>query len=250
MEENKKEAIKRAVAIFILILLIGIVGFIMIKYEIEGETNLPFKLSKIIIISTADAIEKDEQTMSITQCNDLYLTIEKNENYITESMIKKISIENIKIMSAPKKGKVNFYRPNNVEGVAYTYNDDLILDGKIIYYGDSQTSLKNLTISNQGGTISFRSCVQEIGEIAIDTESQEKEVGYSNKGTLLKDAQIKVADIKYNLGFDIFIELVDGKIYKGYVNITLPVENVESNGVNGVEMVDLENVVFKRTKIY
>ena len=112
MEENRKEAIKRAVAISILTLLIGVVGFIMIKYEIEGETNLPFKLSKIMIISTADAIEKDEQTMSITQCNDLYLTIEKNAEYKADSMIEKISIENIKIMSAPKKGKVAFYRPN------------------------------------------------------------------------------------------------------------------------------------------
>lgn len=249
MEENRREAIKRAIAISILVLLIGVVGFIMIKYEIEGETNLPFKLSKIMIISTADAIEKDEQTMSITQCNDLYLTIEKNEEYKANSMIEKISIENIKIMSAPKKGKVAFYRPNNTDGLVYVYKDDYLLDGKIEYIGDSQTSLKNLTISNQGGMISFRTCVKEIGEIAINTENSEKEVGYSNKGTLLKDAQIAVSDIRYNLGFDVFIELTDGKIYKGYINTTLPIEDVESNGVNGVEMVDLQNVVFKRIKI-
>ena len=249
MEENRKEAIKRAVAISILTLLIGVVGFIMIKYEIEGETNLPFKLSKIMIISTADAIEKDEQTMSITQCNDLYLTIEKNAEYKADSMIEKISIENIKIMSAPKKGKVAFYRPNNVEGVAYVYNNDFRLEGQIIYSGDSQTDLKNLTISNQGGTISFRSCVQEVGEIAINTDSSIKEVGYSNKGTLLQDANIAVSDIRYNLGFDVIIELTDGKMYKGYVNITLPIEDVEANGVKGVEKVDLEDVVFKRIKI-
>ena len=123
------------------------------------------------------------------------------------------------------------------------------LEGQIIYSGDSQTDLKNLTISNQGGTISFRSCVQEVGEIAINTDSSIKEVGYSNKGTLLQDANIAVSDIRYNLGFDVIIELTDGKMYKGYVNITLPIEDVEANGVKGVEKVDLEDVVFKRIKI-
>lgn len=250
MEENKKEAIKRAVAICILVLLIIVVGFIMIKYEIEGETNLPFELNKIMIISTADGIAKDEQNIAITQCNDLYLNIEKNQEYPSDgSMIEKVSIENIKIMSAPKKGKVVFYRPNNIEGLAYVYQEDFLLDGEIVYSGDSQTDLKNLTISNQGGMISFRSCIQDIGEIAINAEDTEKEVGYSNKGTLLQDAQITVADIRYNLGFDVVIELTDGKMYKGYVNITLPIEDVETKGVQGVEKVDLENVVFKRVKI-
>lgn len=246
MEENKKEVIKRAVAISILILLIGIVGFIMIKYEIEGEKNLPFKLSNIMIVSTADAVEKDEKTMSITQSNDLYLTIEKNEDYKKESMIESVSIENIKIMSSPKKGKVAFYRPNNVESkIVYTYNEDLRLDDKIIYSGDSQTDFKNLTISNQGGMITFRSCVQEVGEI----EKSNEDIGYINQGTLLKDAKITVSDIRYNIGFDIFIKLTDGKTYKGYVNTTLPIEDVESNGVKGVEKVNLEDIVFKRIKI-
>lgn len=249
MEKNKKEVIKRAVAISVLVLLIVIVGFLMIKYEIEGETNLPFKLSKIMIVSTADGTEKDENTITITQCNDLYLTIEKNEEYKQESMIEKISIENIKVMSAPKKGRVAFYRPNNTEGLVYIYNKDLLLDGEIVYLGDSQTSLKNLTISNQGGMISFRSCVQEIGEIAINTETEEKEVGYINHGTLLQDAKVTVGDIRYNIGFDVIIELADKKMYKGYVNLTLPVEDVENQGVKGVEKVDLEKVIFKRIKI-
>lgn len=249
MEKNKKEVIKRAVAISVLVLLIVIVGFLMIKYEIEGETNLPFKLSKIMIVSTADGTEKDENTITITQCNDLYLTIEKNEEYKQDSMIEKISIENIKVMSAPKKGRVAFYRPNNAEGLVYIYNKDLLLDGEIVYLGDSQTSLKNLTISNQGGMISFRSCVQEIGEIAINTENEEKEVGYINQGTLLQDAKVTVADIRYNIGFDVIIELTDKKMYKGYVNLTLPMEDVENQGVKGVEKVDLEKVIFKRIKI-
>lgn len=246
MEKNKKEAIKKAIAISVLILLITIVGFITIKYEIEGETNLPFKLSKIMIISTADGIAKDEQTISITQSNDLYFYIEKNQNYNEESMIENVSIENIKIMSAPKKGKVEFYRPNNTNGLAYVYNDDFIIKNSITYSGDIQTSMQNLTISNQGGIISFRTCVREIGET---TPNEENDSGYSNDGTLLKKAEITISDIRYNIGFDIVIELTDGKIYKAYVNKSLPLEDVENQGVKAVEKVDVENIIFKRVKV-
>ena len=246
MEKNKKEAIKKAIAISVLILLITIVGFITIKYEIEGETNLPFKLSKIMIISTADGIAKDEQTISITQSNDLYFYIEKNQNYNEESMIENVSIENIKIMSAPKKGKVEFYRPNNTNGLAYVYYDDFIIKNSITYSGDIQTSMQNLTISNQGGIISFRTCVREIGET---TPNEENDSGYSNDGTLLKKAEITISDIRYNIGFDIVIELTDGKIYKAYVNMSLPLEDVENQGVKAVEKVDVENIIFKRVKV-
>ena len=249
MEENKKEAIKKAVAISVLILLIIVVGFIMIKYEIEGETNLPFGLSKIMIISTADGIAKDEQTISITQCNDIYLYIEKNQNNNSDSMIENVAIENIKIMSAPKKGKVAFYRPNNTNCLAYVYNDEFLLDDQITYSGDAQTNMQNLTISNQGGIISFRTCVIEVGEITINTENAEKEVGYNNDGTLLQKAEIAMSDIRYNIGFDVVIELADGKIYKAYVNLSLPLEDVEKQGVQAVEKVDVENIVFKRVKV-
>ena len=246
MEKINKEAINKAIAISVLILLITIVGFITIKYEIEGETNLPFKLSKIMIISTADGIAKDEQTISITQSNDLYFYIEKNQNYNEESMIENVSIENIKIMSAPKKGKVEFYRPNNTNGLAYVYNDDFIIKNSITYSGDIQTSMQNLTISNQGGIISFRTCVREIGET---TPNEENDSGYSNDGTLLKKAEITISDIRYNIGFDIVIELTDGKIYKAYVNMSLPLEDVENQGVKAVEKVDVENIIFKRVKV-
>ncbi len=246
MDKNKKEAIKKAASISILFFFIVVVGFIMIKYEIEGEKNLPFKLNKIMIISTADGIAKDDQNISIVQANDLYFYIEKNENNNSENMIEQISIENIKIMSAPKKGKVAFYRPNNTEGTAYVYNDEFLLEDEIIYNGDTQTSMQNLTISNQGGIISFRTCVKEIGEIPINMEDEGREVGYNNDGTLLKKAQIVISDIKYNIGFDMYIKLTDGKTYKGYINISLPLEDVENNGVKSIEKVDMEDIIFKR----
>ena len=221
----------------------------MIKYEIEGEKNMPFKLSKIMIISTADGITKDDKTISISQCNDFYLSIEKNVDNIGNNMIKNVYIENIKVLSEPQKGTVEFYRPSLNGNLVYDNSEECKIKDSITYTGDIQTSLYALTISNQGGTISFRSRVQNVGEIAIEQDSTSKAVSYTNDGTLLQKGQISISEIKYNIGFDIIIELTDGKMYKGYVNDTLPIEDTEKGGVQGIEKINLENVVFKRIKI-
>lgn len=244
---NKKDVIKRATMFFVAVLLIIIVGFLMIKYEIEGETNLSFKLSKIMIISTADGRLNEENNISVSQSNDLYLTIEKvREN---NEMIKNVYIENIKVMSEPKKGTVNLYKPNNTEGEAYVYKDEFLIEDSLTYVGDSKTSMKELTISNQGGTISFRTCLENIGIVEVDQNADTKNVSYINEGTLLKDAKIEISDIQYNIGFDVIIELTDGKMYKGYVNLSLPVENVEKDKVQGVEKANTNDIIFKRIKI-
>ena len=243
MDENKKETLIRAGIIIVLVILIAIVGITMIKYEIEGETNLPFKLTNIMVISTADGISDGTNQLEVVQSNDLYLTIEKNENYSGQEMIKQVSIENIEILSKPVKGNVVFFRPSNSGSIVYKYEEDFLLEDGITYKGDSTTDLRNLTISNQGGTISFRTCVKGITTyLAEDTET----TGINNDSTLLRKAEVTIDDIKYNIGFDIVIELADGKKYKGYVNTTLPKGNIGQERVSGVEKVDIENVIFKR----
>lgn len=249
MEDNKKRIIKRAVIVCALLIFIIAVGFIMIKYEMEGEKQIPFKLNKIMIISTADGTLKDDNTITIHQCNDLYLSIEKDENSNSNSMIKNIYIENIKVLSKPTKGTVKFYKPSADSSLVYDNNENNLIEDSITYKGDIQTSLKALTISNQGGTISFRTSVEDIGELAVDQEADTKTISYNNDGTLLKKAEISISDIHYNMGFDVIIELTDGKMYKGYINETLPIEDTEKGGVKGVEKVDLKNIVFKRIKI-
>ena len=51
------------------------------------------------------------------------------------------------------------------------------------------------------------------------------------------------------MGFDMIIVLEDGKMYKGYINLSLPMEDVEKGGVKGVEKADVNDVIFKRIKI-
>lgn len=217
----------------------------MIKYEIEGETNLPFQLTNLMVISTADGISDGTNQLEIVQSNDLYFTIEKNQNYNGKQMIKKVSIENIEILSRPLKGKVVLYRPSSQGQIVYQYQEDYIIKDNICYDADIETNLKTLSISNQGGTIGFRTSVKGITTYQAEDGTTTSLI---NDSALLQKTQVSINDIKYNIGFDIVIELADGKRYKGYVNTTLPMGDLENQRVSAVEKVNIEKVIFKRVK--
>ena len=84
-ENDKKEKIKACIAMAIIIIIILLSIIFSIKYQVEGESNMPFKLSKITIVSTAEGNEnegaKEKWNMSIYQNNDIYFSIEKNDKY-------------------------------------------------------------------------------------------------------------------------------------------------------------------------
>ena len=244
MEENKKEAIKKAIFISVLSLLIIVVGFITIKYEIEGEQNPPFVISQIRIISTADGIRTEGNTIEVWQANDIYLTIQKNENYTDKEIIRKVGIENISISKNPQIGKVTFYRPSNNQGIKYIYEKDYETKNNLDYFGNMSTDLRNLSIANQGGTIEFRSCIKEIGSFA----AEENETGFSYDARILQRANVDLEQIKYQIQFDLIIELESGEKYQANIELELPNEGLEGQTVKGIEITDLEDIVLKRMK--
>jgi 1-acyl-sn-glycerol-3-phosphate acyltransferase len=61
ISSEKKETIKFWVAIFLLVLVLMIVSILMIKYEVEGEKNMPFEFSKMVIISSAEGLDQNEK---------------------------------------------------------------------------------------------------------------------------------------------------------------------------------------------
>ena len=79
-EEKVKNAVKAGVAITILVITIIMVITIMAQYESEGEKNIPFELSKITIVSTAEVTEVTESeeadnknwNLNVIQNNDVY----------------------------------------------------------------------------------------------------------------------------------------------------------------------------------
>ena len=64
MDKDRIQKLKFIIAIFIIVLVVAFVIFRIIKYQTEGEKNMPFNLSKIIVVSTAqkeDISQENEQ---------------------------------------------------------------------------------------------------------------------------------------------------------------------------------------------
>ena len=83
-ETRKKEKIKACIAIAVIVLAIILTGIISMKYQVEGETNMPYTLSKIMIVSTAEGVHQEgaqeKWNLSVFQNNDIYFSIEKGKN--------------------------------------------------------------------------------------------------------------------------------------------------------------------------
>ena len=140
----------------------------MLKYEVEGEGNMPFELSQLVVVSTAEGIDKEGEAtwnFDIVQNNDIYLYISKNKNYKQTEIIKNIIIDNLIVEEAPIKGKIKFYRPSKNENVVYEYLDEYILEESLTYEGNENTNLKNLEIANQGGIVMLRCAISELRNI-------------------------------------------------------------------------------------
>ena len=88
------------IIIWIIIILILITGFCMFHYFIAGESHVPFIISKLVVISSANTaninLSEGEYTAEVLQNNDIYLSISKNPKYKKEDSIKTVIIRNFK----------------------------------------------------------------------------------------------------------------------------------------------------------
>ena len=77
--------LKLALTIVIIVAIIFGAMMWLLTYHEEGETNIPFKISKITIVSSTDGIQSDNSesqwALNVNQNNDIYLYIDKNKNY-------------------------------------------------------------------------------------------------------------------------------------------------------------------------
>ena len=203
---------------------------------------MPFTLKKIAIISSQEGID-DGQTdtkwsFDIYQANDLYLYIEKNNNYKKTELISEVKIDNFTI-EAQNTDNIKIYKPDaQEENVIFKYKEENIVQD-LVYTTDTQANLKNLKISNQGGVIAFRCSNNNIAKY----KSDEEEI---NHNELLKKANIKNEDIEIKITFNLTIILEDGKKYAATISTKLPSGDVVENGNTSEEITDLKDVVFKR----
>lgn len=245
-EDNIKKAIKASLSIVLLAVILVIVLIIIMKYDVEGEKNMPFKLSKITIISTAEGIEDSQNEnnakwkLNILQNNDLYFTILKNENYNKEDIIESIRIENIKIESAPKVGEIKAYMPNSSDGRVYQYKDEYVITDKLEYTGSNTNNAKTLEIGNQGGNILISFVNNGIGTY----ESNDDDI-IKHDGSLINKLGKEREDLNFSVSFDLVIK-VKNKSYRSNIKLSLPCGDIIQEGTSTYEITDTEKFIFKR----
>ena len=144
---TKTKSFHICMIIIIITVILFVVGMLVLRYNVEGEKNMPFELSKIAIISSQEGID-DGQTdtrwsFDVHQANDIYLYIEKNNEYDKTEIIKSININNFQI-ETENKDNVKIYKPDTEEeNVLFKYKDENIVEN-IEYLGDVESDLKNL----------------------------------------------------------------------------------------------------------
>lgn len=220
------------------------VGIAILKYNVEGEKNMPFQLTKISVISSSEGLDKQatdtKWAFDLYQTNDIYLYIDKNKNYGKTEAIKSILIDNIQIESKNKEN-IKIYKPDAQEEKLIFKNKEENAIDRLEFLGDVESNLKALKISNQGGLIAFRCSNNNLAEY----KSNDEEITHN---LLLKKANISNEDIKINLTFDLKINLEEGKEYKTTIYLELPTGNVIEEGTTSTEITDLKEYVFKRIK--
>ncbi|MFR3182930.1 MAG: hypothetical protein ACLTPN_04900 [Clostridia bacterium] len=233
--------------ILIIAIIIFTVGIIVLRYNVEGETNMPFELSKIAIISSQEGVDKETQdskwAFDIYQANDIYLYISKNDKYSKQEMIKEITIDNFKIEKQNNENieNIKIYKPDAQNENTILKNKEENIVESIQYTGAVESNIKNMQISNQGGIIVFRCSNNNIAEY----KSNEEEI---NHNQLLKKAGITQEKLKIKLTFDLTITMEEGKKYKTTIDLEMPQGNIIEDGITSTEITDLSNVIFKREK--
>ena len=242
-ELKGKKIVHICVILGIIVLILIIAGIIMLRYQVEGETNLPFELSKMIVVSTAEsneieAVADTKWNFSVNQYNDIYLEIQKNDEYTKNTNIKNITFENFVIEKNSGAENIKLYRVNSEGKVV---EDEAHLVGSsLTYKGEKETNLDELKISNQGSIILLRSVNQNVCEV----RSNDEEIIHD--GTLLAKGNANSEDLNYKLSFDVVIETSRDIKYKGTISIELPTGDVQTQGKTQLEKTDFSDVIFKR----
>ena len=249
MSEKNKEMIKRCIAFVVLVAIVCAVGLIVIKYQVDGESNMPFELSKITIISTAEPeiianSEEEEATWNfeINQINDMYIFIDKNEDYHKSQKIDSVTIENISITKDPGRGSIKIYMPSSLEGSTFLYDESYLVEDKLTYRGATASNEKNLEIGNQGGKMLIRFANTDL---ATYKSNEAEEIKHD--GTILAKTDVQNEDLQFEVEFDIIIDIGRTK-YKGTVNLSLPTGNILEEGKTSQEITDFSDIVFKRIR--
>ena len=240
--------VKKILHICIIVTIIIAIAFtaliFILRYIENGETNMPFEISKITIISTIDAqdVEDTENRWNVKVCqnNDIYIDIKKNEEYTKNRIIKSVTVDNFKIERQPTSGNIKIYKPSTNEVKTFENIEEHEINS-ITYDGDKKADLQNLKIANQGGRFAFRCANNDVGTYV---SNEEDELNYNE---LLQKIGVSDSDLMCTISFDVEILLTNGTAFKTNVEIQIPAEGVSVDGKASREITDLD-IIFKRAE--
>lgn len=241
---EKKRVIKQSAFFAALAITILFVILIVLKYQVEGEKDMPYKLSKILLVSTVDGNSNEDSenlwNIDITQTNDIFIYIDPKE--AVKETIKEVSLENFVITKLPEKGDIQILRPTADLENLYTNSVQNYLYDKIVYQGAKLDDMKSLEISNNGGVVGFRLALNDLGSFVSNDENVE--IIYD--GRLLSNLGVTLEEIKLTLNFDIVITTNENISYKGTISMDMPTNEIIEQGASKIELTDFSDVIFKR----
>lgn len=242
----KNKIIHVIILIVILFVILSVGGIMLLRYQVVGESNMPFKVTKISIIESVEGIEKENTTnkwdFDVNENNDIYIYVEKNSGYGKTEVIENVTVKNFNIEKTNEKGSAKILKPDDTAEKRIFSNKEENESTEIVYQGDLQSNIKEQKISNQGGKIAFRYAISNISEYI---SNEDEEIDHSK---LLKLTNIQTEDLQTKLSFDIIIKLISGKIYQATVNLEIPSDKIIEEGTVGIENIDLSNIIFKRVE--
>ncbi len=231
--------------IVVITALFFVTGVVILRYHVEGEKDLPFKISSIKIISSVEGIDqKDGQNkwnMSINQNNDIYLYIEKGNDFGKVDVIENVVLDNFNVKRENEIGTNNIYMPSSKATYIFE-NKESFKTQSIRFDGALEQDIKNLKISNQGGLIAFRCANDNIGNY-VSNEDEE-----INHNKLLEKINKKPEDFNSEISFDITINLTSKKVYKSSINLKILPTDFSKTGSSSQEINETNDIIFKRVE--
>ena len=238
-----KKIFHMIMVILIIFVILSVAGILVLRYHVEGESNMPFEITKISIVETVEGIEKEDAkekwNLFVNQNNDIYIYLEKNNSHSKTEIIEEVKIDNIVISKTNKTGETKVYKPVENEKRMFVNSPENEIQ-EIVYKGALESNIKEQKISNQGGKIVFRYAINNLSQFISENL---EEIDHSK---LLKLTNIKQEDLQTTLKFNITISLKSGKKYQTTVELIIPSEGIIEEGTKGIEITDLDNIIFKR----
>lgn len=246
MFRNLNKKIFHVIMIIVIIFVIlCTAGILILRYQVEGESNMPFKITKMSIVESVEGNATEGATekwnLNVNQNNDIYIYIEKNLNYGKTEIIEEVQINNIIINKQNEKGELKLYKPVVDEKRMFINATENEIT-EITYTGELESNIKEQKISNQGGIVAFRYGINNLSQYVSETDEQ---IDHSK---LLKLTNITKEDLQTKISFDLTIELTSGKKYQTTINLDVPTDDIIEKGTTGKEITELDGIIFKRVE--